>query len=141
MRFIDRVFISVFFLCIVVLQVGLLEKVERLSGSINYSIQVEHNYPEQDPLVHRMKVTGYVPGPGERDALNNPVKVGWTAAVSRDKPELFGRKILVFGVGMFYVTDWIADGYDGRVDISVPNEKRAYEITTDNATVIVLPLE
>lgn len=88
-----------------------------------------------------MRITGYTPT-GNKTALNEEVKVGWTAAVSPKCAKYFlGSKVYIPGYGVRYVNDltatWLDDKYEQcTLDIAVPTKELAMSIGNEIKTVI-----
>lgn len=86
----------------------------------------------REPKMRICRVTGYVPK-NKIGAINKPIVIGKTAAVSRNCMYLLGEDIYVEGHGTWKVNDltarWIEDKFRGcTIDLSVPTEQHARKI-------------
>ena len=61
----------------------------------------------------------------KKTALGHTVKPGVQIAVSRDRKDLLGKRVLIDGYGVKEVLDVMGEGKTNSIDILVPTEKDA----------------
>lgn len=93
-----------------------------------------------EPKARIMRVTGYLPT-GNKTALMENVKVGYTAAVSPACIDMLGSKVFIKGYGVRYINDLTADWLDEKyalctIDLAVPSETEALKIGNSSSVVI-----
>ena len=114
------------------------EEISNTLRNVNESIKDISISP--NTTYSNMRITGYLPT-GNKTALMEDVKVGWTAAVSPNCIHFLGSKVYVEGYGVRYVNDLTHPRQDDEfgmctLDLAVPTKEDAYRIGNNTGIVV-----
>lgn len=129
-----------FILCFIGYQLCNINKsINELNVSIHQPMTVVN---QQNVKAVNMRITGYLPT-GNKTALMEDVKVGWTAAVSPNCIEFLGSRVYIKGHGVRYINDLTHPRLDEEfnmctLDIAVPTKEAAMSIGNSVNTVVRL---
>jgi len=76
----------------------------------------------------------------ENTALMEPPIIGYTCAVSRDLKHMLGKRIYIYGVGVFKVNDLMNKRYEKRIDICT-NKSSAIEFGIQERDVVMIDFD
>lgn len=122
-------------------------KINTLNDSIkNINNTINNEYilidSKTNDKTYTVRISGYTPT-GNKTAIGDTVKAGYTAAVSPKCMFMLGKKIYVENHGIRYVNDltakWLDDKFEYcTIDLAVASETHAKKIGNTRSKVVIL---